>query len=257
MILRRCIFIIVFFSSFTYAYTYSDYDVDGVDDSIDTCPNTPFELTVDENGCEEGRQYQGSLTLLAGTVASIDANSDTLTNFLLYVNYQYYDWDISFSTFKDIKNTTDVMPNTLYITTGYQWKVNDTLQMKVSLGTKQSDIQDDYYVSTYVDYSLNQNQNLFLYYSYTYAEDESVQEYDNFSTFSLGSGRIFTDYWYSAISYDFSEATLKNREAYKALSWTNTFALTSKYYVLTNYSYGLSDAASDHTISIQFGVKFE
>jgi len=27
----------------SYGYYYSDYDIDGVEDSIDACPNTPFE----------------------------------------------------------------------------------------------------------------------------------------------------------------------------------------------------------------------
>jgi hypothetical protein len=84
-----------------------------------------------------------------------------------------------------------------------------------------------------------------------------VAIYHNFNTFSVGTGRTLTEDWYASISYDFSGASLENSTDYQALSWSNTFALSSKYYVLTNYSYGLSNGASDHTISIQFGVKFE
>jgi len=32
-------------------YGYTDTDLDGVDDSIDKCPNTPFTDLVDKNGC--------------------------------------------------------------------------------------------------------------------------------------------------------------------------------------------------------------
>jgi hypothetical protein len=244
-------------TSLGYAYTYSDYDVDGVEDNIDACPNTPFEMTVDENGCEEGRSYIGSLTFLGGSISSIDKESDNLTNFLLYLNYRYKDWDISVSTFNDIQNATVEIPNTFYVTTGYYFKFSNNFQTKVSIGTKQSSVQDDYYISSYLDYSISENQNLFLYYSYTYAQNNDSRKYNNFSTISAGIGRMFTDSWFSALSYDFSEATFRNTEDYKVLSWANTFAFSPKYYIVTNYSYGLNNATSDHTISVQFGVKFE
>lgn len=239
------------------AYMYSDYDIDGVEDRLDECPNTPFDLTVDEQGCPEGAKAQGTWTLLAGTITGIDKNADTLTNVLLYANYRYKSWDFSASTFNDIQNTTTDLPKTLYLTTGYRFKPTDTLQVKVSVGTKQSDLQDDYYLSTNVDYALSMNQNMFLYYGYTFAQDSSTQRYDDFSTFSLGIGSVLTSYWYSAVSYDYSGATLRNTDDYKVLSWVNTFAINEKYYFVTGYSYGLNNATTDHTISVQFGVKFD
>lgn len=241
----------------SYGYAYSDYDVDGVEDSIDACPNTPFDVLVDERGCEEGESYYGALTLLGGTISAIDSQTKNLTNALFFVNYRYYDWDVALSTFNDIQNTISNVPNTFYISSGYRYELSTELKAKLSLGTKQSTLQNDYYFTSSVDYSLNESQNIFIYYSYTVAEDSSDINYNNFHTFSLGTGRIFKDNWYSALSYDFSGASLEKSTDYKALSWSNTFALTSKYYFLTNYSYGLSSGASDHTISLQFGVKFE
>lgn len=257
MLLRILFILLLGTSSWCYAYSYSDYDVDGVEDSIDECPNTPFDILVDERGCEEGSTYRGTLTILAGTISAIDSQSDTLTNAQIFLNYRYRDWDVSLSTFSQLQNIIDEVPNTFYITTGYRYKASDLLQAKISLGTKQSSLQDDYYMTLNMDYSVSLNQNLFLFYSYTIAQDSDTDAYDNFHTFSVGTGRTLSDYWYSAISYDFSGASLANTDDYQALSWSNTFALSSKYYLLTNYSYGLSSGASDHTVSIQFGVKFE
>ena len=258
MILSR--FLILFFVSFNvmgYGYTYSDYDVDGVEDSIDICPNTPFDVLVDERGCEEGKNYYGALTLLSGTISAIDSETENLTNALLFINYRYHAWDISFSTFNDIQNTISNVPNTLYVTSGYRFEPSNKLRAKISLGTKQSTLQNDYYLASSFDYTLNKQQNLFLYYSYTVAENSEDENYNNFHTLSFGTGRSLTQYWYSALSYDFSGASLANAEDYQTLSWANTFAFSTKYYFLTNYSYGLSTGASDHTISLQFGVKFE
>ena len=257
MLFRLLITFIFTMGTFATAYSYSDYDVDGVEDSIDECPNTPFDILVDERGCEEGTAYKGALTLLAGTISAIDSQSDTLTNAQIFLNYRYHDWDLSFSTFSQLQNIVDNVPNTFYVTTGYRYTFSDDLQGKVSVGTKQSSQQNDYYMTLNADYSVSAKQNLFFFYSYTIAQDSDVAVYDNFNTFSVGTGRTLTEYWYSAISYDFSGASLENSADYQALSWSNTFALSSSYYFLTNYSYGLSSGASDHTISIQFGVKFE
>ena len=257
MLFRLLITLFFTIGTFSYAYGYSDYDVDGVEDSIDECPNTPFDILVDERGCEEGTKYNGALTILAGTISAIDSQSDNLTNAQIFLNYRYHDWDLSFSTFSQLQNIVDNVPNTFYISTGYRYKFSDDLLSKFSVGTKQSTQQNDYYMTLNVDYSLHAKQNLFFFYSYTIAQDSDLSVYDNFNTLSVGTGRTLTDYWYSAISYDFSGASLENSADYQALSWSNTFALSSSYYFLTNYSYGLSDGASDHTISIQFGVKFE
>ncbi|PHS33727.1 MAG: hypothetical protein COA92_04280 [Sulfurovum sp.] len=247
----------LFFAITIAIHGYSDYDVDGVEDSVDACPYTPFDVLVDERGCEEGKKYSGALTLLGGTITGIDTDTDNLTNFLLFVNYRYYDWDISLSTFNEIQNTVSDVPDTFYISTGYSFKLSDRLESKVSIGTKQSSLQDDYYFMGNVDYSINSEQNIYLFYSYTFAQDSDTEVYDNFHTYSIGTGRIFTDYWYSALSYDFSGSNLSYIDDYQAMSWSNNFLLSSQYYILTTYSYGLSDAASDHTVSIQFGVKFE
>ncbi len=241
----------------TYAYVYSDYDVDGVEDRIDECPNTPFDVLADERGCEEGTKYRGTLTLLAGTLSAIDSTTKNITNVQLFANYRYRDWDISLSTFNDAKNAIENVPNTYYISTGYRFKPSESLQTKISLGTKQSSVQNDYYITTNIDYSMSVKQNLFLLYSYTVVEDSSSYTYDNFHTFSIGTGRLVTDYWYTALSYDFLGASLEESKNYKALTWSNTIVLNASYFLLATYSYGLSDAASDHTIGIQFGVKFE
>lgn len=255
MLLRFSLFL--FFAITIASYGYSDYDVDGVEDSVDACPNTPFDVLVDERGCEEGKAYRGALTLLGGTITGIDTDTDNLTSLLLFVNYRYYDWDISFSTFNEIQNTVSDVPDTFYIATGYRFQLSDSLESKISIGTKQSSLQDDYYVMGNLDYTISSEQNIYLFYSYTFAQDSDTEVYDNFHTYSIGTGRVLTEYWYSALSYDFSGSNLSYIDDYQAISWSNTFLLSSQYYFLTTYSYGLSDAASDHTVSIQFGVKFE
>jgi len=241
----------------SYAYAYSDYDVDGVEDSIDLCPNTPFDVLVNEKGCKEGDVYRGTLTVLAGAISGIDSETENLSNLLFSMNYQYENWDISFSTFNDITNTISNVPDTFYITTGYQLISSEKFQAKISLGTKQTSVQNDYYATTFLGYKMSSTQDVFLLYSYTYAENSDMEVYDNFHTVSVGTGKMLTDSWYTSFSYDYAGSSLKYIDDFQVISWGNSIAFYEKYYLITNYSYGLSDGASDHTISIQLGVKFE
>jgi len=238
-------------------YAYSDYDVDGVDDSIDLCPNTPFTLTVDEKGCEEGRVYRGTLTFLTGIISSTDNDTDDTSNLLFALNYRYNEWELSLSTLNDITNTASDTSGTFYISSGYYVQFSDRLQLKFSLGTKQWSQQDEYYVTGSMDYRINEMQNLFLLYNYSTADGSSAQKYNQSHAFSLGSGRALSGYWYSALSYDFSQTDSVESEVYRALSWSNTVAFSSGCFILANYSYGLSQGAFDHTFSLQFGIHFE
>ncbi len=255
MIFRIATIVFLFFNSISYAY--SDYDIDGVEDSIDECPNTPFDILVDKNGCQEGKTYRGDITLLAGSISSIDKDRDNITNLIFSANYSYHDLDISISSLNDISNNISESSNPFYISSGYKIKLSNKLQTRAYAGVKTAKEQNDYYVGTHFDYSIDETKDIFFLYSYTLSGDTKTQNYDNYNTLSLGSGKIILTNWYSSLSYDFSQKSIKSGKDYKALSWSNTVAITTRYFILTNYSYGLSDGASAHTINIQFGVKFE
>jgi len=237
-----------------YGYAYSDFDVDGVEDSIDECPNTPFDILVDETGCEEGKTYRGTLTLLGGLQTSMESDGNITNNASMLMNYSYNAWDISLFSFYDVQDDNE---STYYIDVGYGFDITALLSSKLSIGTKQSTLQNDYYFSTMLSYDVSQKDNLYLLYSYTLAQDSSDERYNNFHTLSLGVSRSMTQHWNTGLSYDYSGASLEESSDYSALNWSNTFLLSEHTYVLGTYSYGLSDAASAHTFSIQLGIDFD
>ncbi len=52
------------------ALSYQDMDIDGVDDSVDWCPNSPFDELVDEFGCSKSQKPSksyGHFTVKLGT----------------------------------------------------------------------------------------------------------------------------------------------------------------------------------------------
>jgi hypothetical protein len=261
----KSIILLLFFLTSS-LFAYSDQDIDGVDDSVDLCPNTPFDVIVNENGCDINKKFLGKLTFQIGTDISFDRISDKTTTLNLYLNYNYAKWDLSLSSSN--YNTTNLTSTTtaeddLYLTLGYLFQYNK-LRTKLSIGTKFAFMDDDnisrdndYYTSLNFDYTINEKQNLFLYYNYTISGDSNTLAYSNIHTYSIGSGYMINDKWYSALAYNYSDALYKDTKDYRSISWLNVYTLSKNYYISCNYAYTLNDSTYDHLISLNIGVMFE
>jgi hypothetical protein len=265
--MRRYILIlgIVLLSSSSLS-AFEDQDIDGVDDQYDLCPNTPFDATVDEKGCPFNQKLPKKFTLQLGSDLSFDQISDTSNNVNVYANYHYGQWDFSVSSanyhFTNL-NINDNTQTNLFLTAGYQLKYNK-LFTKLSLGTKfafmdnnDSQRDNDYYASVNVDYYPSDKQNVFLYYNYTLSGQDASIHYDDFASYSLGTGRMFTPKWYSAVSYNHSGSIYAGAKDYKALSWFNAYNFTKDLYVSINYAHTLNHSTFRHILSINIGVHFE
>lgn len=240
-----------------YAYAYSDYDVDGVEDRVDLCPNTPFDILVDEDGCEEGRGYRGSFALESGMMVALDENSSSLSNARISIQYRYKTWDMSLSTFKDINPEIDEASQTFYMSMGHTQSFSDKVELNLGVGMKYTSIQNDYYTTLNILRTLDHYSYLSLFYSYTIPEDSIDQQYLNYHTLSLGYTRQMTHRYLTGLSYQFSSASSADANAYHALTWENRLRLSERYYLLGSYSLGLSEGASDHLFNLQFGVNFD
>ena len=253
--------------SITSAFAYTDNDIDGVDDSIDQCLHTPFDLLVDENGCAFGKSNHGALTLKVGSDISFNNPSDSSTNLNFFALYEYNNWDISLSNsnYTTFDNTSGGSSEAgdLYLSTGYLIK-NDKLDTKLSLGTKLATAdegvgtgENDYFASLNLNYFLGEKQDFFLYYGYTLSGDTETIDYEDFSTLSIGTGYTITDKWYSGISYDYTGTNIADGDSYKAISWFNSYAFTQEFFATINYAHSLDNFSYDQTISLKLGVYFE
>jgi hypothetical protein len=248
------------------ATAYTDNDLDGVDDAVDLCPNTPFDVLVNEHGCDMNKRISGKLLLQAGTNINTDAYYDNSTLLNLYLDYSYRNWDISLSSAN--YNTTNLSTvvdaeDDLFLTVGYTIR-SDKLVTKLSLGTKFAFLKEegkerdnDYYASVNFDYTFNDKQNLFAFYSYTLSGDSKRVDYKNFHTVSVGTGYSITPEWYSSLSYNYASSYYEGAKAYRTLSWFNVYMLTSGTYLSFNYAYGINEEAYDHTFSFAIGAIFE
>jgi len=268
MSLLRLLPIIIIFSSILSAATsYVDYDLDGVDDSIDLCPNTPFDVLVDSRGCDmEKRILPGKLLLQVGVNQNMDDLYEDTTLLNFFADYSYGNWDLSLSTANyNTNNLTTVIDaeDDLFLTLGYTFHTQKATT-KVMAGTKFAFMQEsgndrdnDWYAALNIDYQLNENINLFSYYSYTLSSDSSNIDYENFHTLSAGAGYTITPTWYSSLSYNYVSTYYDGGDNYQSLSWFNAYMLTSSVYLSLNYAYGFNDESYDHTVSFAIGAFFE
>ncbi len=248
-------------------YAYVDNDIDGVDDSVDLCLNTPLDVIVDSDGCGEDEKGESALTLKIGSDVRFNTLSDSVRTINFFANYSFKDWDVSLSnshytTNNDIPEISNASGD-FYLTSGYLFQ-SDQFYTKFSMGMKFATADEsvgtgeiDYLASINLSYFLNDRQDLSFYYGYTKSGDSATVNYQDFSSLSLGSGLSLTEKWYSSISYDYSGSNSEDIDAYQALSWFNRYALTKKFFVVFNYTYGLDELSYDHTLSCEVGAHFE
>jgi hypothetical protein len=259
-------------------------DVDGVDDAIDRCPETPFDELVDKNGCAKSEKIDyGELTLKIGTDIFIDKSYDNDNSLNLYLNYKFKSWDISISNSRSTTNSSYSEDNSysssdIYILLGEDFVLDKNL-IKLSIGTKiAGDISDDkqkrglknqekhnrnsnrdldnsrdrdYFGSINYDYLLDSKKSIFLYYGYTISGDNK-----NYSSFALGAGYMFTQNLYSAFSYNYTGSTYIDEDGTKGINWFNSYNFTKNIFGSLSYSYALDKLSYDNTLSISLGFIF-
>jgi hypothetical protein len=257
----------LFFLVSALLFGYSDNDIDGVDDSIDLCPNTAFDQLVDKNGCPQNKLFPGKLILQIGSDTSFNQIDETISNLNIYANYMIKEWNFSLSNsnYYVTNLANDIAENSLYLTTGYT-VVKDKIRARFSLGTKfdltnrdsnEQKRDNDYYTSVNVEYYFAKKQNLFFYYSYTLSGDSDTVDYQNFQSLSAGYGYAMTDKWYTALSYNYAQNYYPDTDDYKAVSWFNSYRFSETTYAILNYAHTFDDISYSHIVTFSIGFYFD
>lgn len=245
-------------------FAFQDYDIDGVEDAQDRCPDTPFDQLVGEDGCALDEKKTGELIFKIGTDISFDTLSDKTSSLNLFTSYSFDDFTFTLSNYSYYESYQDSYTGIgdLYLSGGYRIK-NEDFHTFVTLGSKLSvsdDIgtgENDYYTSLSLDYFIDEKRDIFVYGGYTVSGDSREVDYENFFTFSIGGGYAFNSKYYSALSYDYSQSAYSGNDNYTALSWFHSYSFSKRYFTTFNYAYGLDDLSFDHTFSLKFGVHFD
>ncbi len=248
--LLRFLLILFLFSS---AFGYVDADLDGVDDSVDKCPGTPFDVLVNADGCpinEPGKFY-----IKLASSYSKDSNGYSVDTFLTFA-FSKKNWYLSLTgnyTLKDFSGKSEI--GDLYIFGSYIWSseylyIQPGISIKVPVSQYSNSFEYipsilfDVYFSTY---------DIFLYGNYRFT-DEDYQK-DSYSL-SVGLGNQLTDTFYISTSFDYSRPPYSTIDNENYLSIYISYNLTEKYVISLLYSYGLNEDALDHYIFGKISVEF-
>lgn len=248
---------------------YSDYDMDGVDDAVDKCPNTPFNELVDARGCTVKKAWNKEhLSIIYGIGFSeadytITSNSDTISQ-SIQIDYYYNDLSLQASSSYYLSDNDSGL-NDSFIGAYYRLSPSNELTIRVGGGvilptydTELDNNNMDVVVSSSFSYMLD-NINLFGGYSYTMVNDDDilgVVSYQDTHSYSMGAGFYARSDLYISGYYTTSDSIYKDTTDIETLSLYTFYSIDKNWFTTFGYSYGLSDSASDNSLTLRLGYYF-
>ena len=243
---------------------------------------------------KQKESYYGALTLKLGDTLRSDDTYDSENYLNLYANYRYHSWDVSISNSRATTSNSYTEDNTdtdnnIYLSTGYLFPLPKS-SVKLSVGTKIVDNTEsssssatqrssygrfnqnsttreedssldsrdnDYFASVNYNYNITSKQNLFFYYGYTLSGDSKSIDYEDYPSFSLGTGHSFGKSLYSALSYNYTGSIYSGVDAEQGITWFNSYSFNKSIFATASYTYALEDYSYDNTLSFALGFYFE
>ena len=252
---------------------YSDYDMDGVEDTLDQCPNTSFNELVDIKGCSTASLVSPHhFDIIFGlgysqvNYATLE-KSDTTTQ-SVQLDYYYKNFSLQASTsFYNAKSVTSAKKelNDSFLGAYYNVKPNDKLTVRLGAGLIIPTYDDtlntnntDYTASLNLSYIV-ENINLFAGYGYTVVTDDDIPTsvtYQDTNAFSAGLGFYPSANLYLSAAYHSSESIYLGVDKINTASFYLFYNIDKNWFTNLTYSYGLSDTASDNAVSLRLGYYF-
>ena len=255
---------------------YNDYDMDGVDDKTDRCPNTSFNELVDINGCTiKNLKSSHNFAIIMGIDYS-QKNYDTLedTDTLsqsLQIDYYYKNFSLqASSSYYNSQSTTynNSGMNDSFLGAYYKLKPIKNLTIRfgggIILPTYNSDLNNnnsDFSTSLSLSYTLKKI-NIFSGLSHTIINDDDIVSddtlvlYQNTISKNIGIGFYPTSKNYFSVGYNVSDSIYKDVQEIKTLSFNTFYNIDANWFATANYAKGLSDTASDNYLSLRLGYYF-
>ncbi len=256
--MKKLLIIVLF--SVTLLAQYGDQDLDGVPDSLDRCPNTPFSDIVDRYGCSiqkliKPRRYEYYVEFLYAkdSDAIHFQERDLLTSITLYQG----NFDLSISAFHFDNNFKKGFSDTS-IKAEYRFSPDPMWDLYVGVGVE---LPTYNFTGNRTDYTFSINNEYFLlgykFYGggyYTFVQD---RYYDRDLKDSYGAYFGFQRYFRH---YSFDLAYLYNHGKFGSIThmaYTKVERyLSHHYYLFFTYSRGLNAQAIDQIYSFGFGRRY-
>ncbi len=237
---------------------FIDDDMDGVENSFDQCPNTPFMALVDKNGCITKKidfAKDKSLDISIGYYhAKIDDKySQNSKSINLVFSYDKYTFLLNSSRY-DINQIGSGQDDT---TIGAFYSFDNYIYSQIGVGaylptSDTIDNKSDYFVKAKFLYTKGLFDTTF---SYTRTFMKDIGTVDT-NSYIVSFGYSFSKKFYSSLSYSSSDSIYSDGGKLDYISLYMEYYFTDKLYISTTYSDGQSSDASDYSYSFDIGYKF-
>jgi hypothetical protein len=246
-----------------------DSDLDGVPDSIDICPHTPFLNEVDKNGCTTKiltlPQESDTTNLTLSIGYGYNTNDDLVgqsTQHLRRVQLSYYhdSWLYTLTTaYYTYDGESGMQDTTLKIKK--RWRLNPTLKLTVGAGLKLPTYDfkgnhTDYILYTSLNYYATSKLSYFGGLNYTFVQDDALSTpLRNSYSLYIGSGYFFTKKFYANLAYSFGQNKFTNEHTTHTLGTTLYYKIDKRLFSTLTYQREIGDEDLHDGLSIKLGAK--
>jgi len=257
-------------NSLSYAVNLNDKDFDGVPDSLDQCPNTPFLNTVNEKGCTTTilmlplDEVTDSLVLALRLGYSFNNDfigRESQKTSRIRMTYYKGDWSYALRTGYFIHNKgRGQLDTTVKVKRRFRLAPNFRLGVSMALRLPTYDFvgnNTDISLLTSFSYYPRRSWSLFGGLGHTFIRDEQTSTpLQNTNYFYFGSGYFFTKKFYVKLSYTYSESKFTTEHAAKSISTVLFYEFNEKWFTTLSYNQDVDSQDNHNSSNFTIGYRF-
>jgi len=247
-----------------------DSDMDGVADTLDRCPQTPFFNEVDATGCPINKLIlpQDStnglyLTLGYGFSHNEDLKEDEEKKYSssLEINYYQNSWNYALLLGYFHNDNSDDIED-IIIKAKKTFELQNNFKVSLGVGIKLPTYDFD---GNKIDYQIQAS---FIHYNttklsffggvgYEFINDKDREDdVQNIASLYFGSGYFWNNNLYSNISYSYKKSKFKSQHDINLLQTTLFYKINDKYFTTISYGQQIFDHDLHNNLSINIGYTF-
>jgi hypothetical protein len=246
--LIKKVFLLIFITLVLRA-DFIDDDMDGVENSMDRCPDSSILDIVDKYGCAIEKislKKFSSYDISMGYYKSSDEVVDN--SFSVSFGYTYGDISLYLYNLKYSVETESINNSSIFVY--YKFASNAWFGVGTYISDENDD-KDDYFVALKrkffykdADFTINLK--------HIFIKDDDTKDSDSID---ISLGYSLTNNLYTSFSYYYQTSSY-DEENQQTLSFYLNYYFTKHFYISTDYIYGLSDSAIEHIYGISLGYSF-
>ena len=226
-----------------------DSDLDGVVDTQDMCPNTPFLQTVDKNGCSQAQLNKKNKMKFNISLGYEYDKYSTTDDDLYLANITAYTKKYSISYNYSMLNSKS---NDSILSLYYKKFISDNIRIKAGIKTYfPTDYNDKMDYAIKVKATYYSNWNISITEKHKMYGESGTNDKD---TITIEAGKTIKNIYISPYMYT-------ENSAYNSSDWNNYIGCYAQYYINKNYFVSLDvssqiDDSSVYSIITNIGYSF-